>query len=208
MHPFVRIGRADGHERIERAGDIRDDGGGCGQGGGDGACYFRGCGRRFGGGDRAAAMVWRAVSLRMVRAEEEHEQAIIIAGADVDDVAVPVEHCILDAVHRAIEGDIKEAARGMGNGVLPRCRKALRTRRAAEPIAGVRRHVDGARRLHDRSGIGKHLYEFPLPLRRPAVRPALAGDGNPFVIIGIEAVGVAHGGRGARAGGGGLIGHL
>ncbi|WP_293784998.1 hypothetical protein, partial [Sphingosinicella sp.] len=36
MYQRVRIGRADGHQRIERAGDIRDDGGGRGQGGGNG----------------------------------------------------------------------------------------------------------------------------------------------------------------------------
>ena len=134
--------------------------------------------------------VMMTISLRMMGAEQEHEQAVIGALADVDAVAVLIQHRFLGAVDGAIEGDIDEALAGLGEGGLPGGGKALRARRAAEAIAAGDRHADRAGGGGDGASIGQLLDETLLHRRLPAIGPGLAGDGKPLEIIGIKAMGI------------------
>lgn len=124
-----------------------------------------------------------------MRAQEEHQQAIIVADALADAVAFAVEHRLGRSVDRAVEGEIDQPQRRSLHRRIPRRCKRPAIGRAPQPVAGGRRHLHLDRGLRDRAGIREHADEALLRGDRPAIAPRLAADRHPVIVGEIEILG-------------------
>ena len=162
-HQAVRFG---GHRRRERG--------------------ERGIDRRYRDGRRCRRLAGGAIAIGLVRAQEEHQQAIVVTDALADAIAVAVEHRLGRSIDRAIEGEIDQPQRRGLHRRIP-CRRERRAiGRAAQAVARGRRHVHLARGLRDRAGIRQHADERLLRRDRPTIVPHLPPDRHPVILGEVE----------------------
>jgi hypothetical protein len=173
-HEEVRLGRRRGRQLVERLVERR-----------------RRRRQRLGGG--AAVAIGVAEAFRHEGAQQEHEQPVVLAHAAAGALAVLVEHRLVGAVDGALEGDVEQPLRGMLDGDVPGLGEGSGVGRAAQPVAGIDRHLDRFGRDLDAAGVGEGGDELDLPLRRPAVLAGFAEHGDPFVGFGIAGDGIAFG---------------
>lgn len=146
----------------------------------------RGLDRRYRDGRRRRRLAGGAIAIRLVRAQEEHQQAIVVADTLADAVAVAVEHRLGRSVDRAVEGEIDQPQRRGLHRRIPRRRERAAIGRAAQAVTRGRRHVHLDRGLRDRAGIRQHADERLLRRDRPAIVPHLPADRYPVVFGEVE----------------------
>ncbi|KQU53202.1 hypothetical protein ASG67_10340 [Sphingomonas sp. Leaf339] len=119
--------------------------------------------------------------------------------ADAHPVAVEDGHLL--PLDRAGEGEVGDPVGGGVKRGGPGAGEPLRSRRGAQAIGALHRHIDGLRRLLHQAGFGQRLNEAALHVGRPAIAARPAGDGAPFELRRIKAMCVeARDGGGCRTG--------
>src|SRR5690606_32268398 len=101
-----------------------------------------------------------------------------------------IEYRLVGAAKGAVESGVEQDFRRMPKRDVPGPGEALPARRTAQAVTGARRHADLHRGMLDAAAFGQRGDEILLALRRPAVLARLAAHRDPFVVGGIEAVGV------------------
>jgi len=117
--------------------------------------------------------------------------------------SLAIEHYIVDAIDRPVEGNVDQPPRSGIQRRVPSSSKSLCPWCTAQPIGSGIRHADATRGLRHHAAIGQRADKSALPFRCPAVLAALAQDRDPVIGVGVVAVGIEIGivGSGVSLGG-------
>lgn len=112
------------------------------------------------------------VPVRPRGAQQEHQQAVVVAALRGHLVAVAVEHVLLGAVQRPLHRHALEVERRVSERRVPCGAEAVRSRAQLVGAGGGLAH--GARRRFHAGRLAQRVDEGDLPRRRPAVVPQRA----------------------------------
>ena len=131
----------------------------------------------------AAIPVHPRIAQRIMGAQQEHQEPVVMAAAGADDLSVAVELDPIRAVHRPVERDVDKALRRLVHGGIPCGGEIFRARRAAQAITACGGFARRPRCMGDGAAVGQRLYEAALRVRRPAVGALLTRNGQEPVFI-------------------------